>query len=179
MRWKFRSLLVVSVCMLVSCGGSSGGGERSDITLANLNFLHGIFCPPETESCRLEDRLDLLGDWIEYAGCPDVVTLQEISRQSLALLEGRLDTVCPFPYELVQGENTIGIDDETVLSRYPVAATAQRLLLGDFRNVLLARIDHPEGMLRAGLPGPVCDGWRRDASRMPSGTDGRVDRRDA
>jgi endonuclease/exonuclease/phosphatase family metal-dependent hydrolase len=138
---------LVGLVLAAGCAGSSDESENSDITLANLNLLHGIFCPAQTQSCRLDDRLGLLADWIEHAGCPDVVTLQEIWPTSLALLEERVDTICPFSYELVQGANVLGVDDETVLSRYPVRESAQLLLFGDFRNVLLTRIDHPEGPL--------------------------------
>ncbi|MFP6664495.1 MAG: endonuclease/exonuclease/phosphatase family protein [Deltaproteobacteria bacterium] len=144
-RCRLAGFALAGLLIFGGCGGDSDDGERSDITLANLNFLHGIFCPAQTESCRLDDRVELLADWIESAGCPDIVTLQEVWGQSLVLLESRVDTICPFAYELVQGEQTIGLDDETVLSRYPVTATAQRPLVGGFRNVLLTRVAHPTG----------------------------------
>lgn len=132
--------------LAAACGGSSGSDPARSVTLANLNFLHGIFCPPETESCRLPDRLQLLEEWIVGAGCPDVVALQELWRPSLDWLVERADEMCPFPYEIVQGPDPLGVDDETILSRYPVSEVRKLPLFGVFpRNVLLTRIAHPAG----------------------------------
>lgn len=139
---------LVLLLAVAGCGGSSGEESPRGITLANLNFVHGIFCAPGTDSCRLPDRLQLLEEWIVGAGCPDVVTLQEIWSPSLAWLVERAGEICPFPYELVQGADRLGVDDETVLSRYPVSEVRQLRLFGAFpRNVLLTRIEHPEGSM--------------------------------
>jgi endonuclease/exonuclease/phosphatase family metal-dependent hydrolase len=45
----------------------------------------------------------------------------------------------------VQGERILNIDDETVLTRYPVLLVRQRFLYRGFRRVLQVRIDHPAG----------------------------------
>jgi hypothetical protein len=42
----------------------------ADITVADLNILHGIFCPSGTQACRLAERVDLLYQWIAAAGLP-------------------------------------------------------------------------------------------------------------
>jgi endonuclease/exonuclease/phosphatase family metal-dependent hydrolase len=43
------------------------------------------------------------------------------------------------------GTQRLGIDDEMILTRYPVLATAQQPLFPGFRKALWARIDHPLG----------------------------------
>ena len=137
-------LLGVLFGLVSGCGDTRA---TPDLTLANLNFLHGIFCASESASCRLEDRTDLLEEWIREAGCPDVITLQEIFPPSVALLEEKSATICPFPYAVVQGDVLVGVDDETVLSRYPVVAKEQLRLFGNFRSVLHVMIDHPSGLI--------------------------------
>ncbi len=115
-----------------------------DVTLANLNLLHGLFCSPD--NCRQDDRIDLLFQWLADAGCPDVVTLQEIWSPMVPKLEARLDSVCPFDYRLVWGQDN-DIDDSIVLTRYPVAESQVVPLHLGFRNVLHVRVDHPLGPL--------------------------------
>lgn len=140
-----RRLAVALLTTLVGCGDSQTSAPRPDVTLANLNLVHGIFCAPETEACRLGDRVDLMMEFIFASGCPDVVTLQEIWPPSLELIQQRAASVCPFPYELVLGESRTGVDDELVLSRYPTSGIGQFPLFGGFRRILWTRIDHPEG----------------------------------
>src|SRR5712691_9298836 len=52
-----------------------------DITVANLNILHGFACnlqsPGEGDQCRVLDRIYLLVQHIIAAGCPYIITLQE------------------------------------------------------------------------------------------------------
>jgi len=59
-----------------------------DITVANLNILHGFTCDlrrlladgqevQEEQQCRVRDRIALLIQHIIAAGCPDIITLQE------------------------------------------------------------------------------------------------------
>ncbi|MEW6270458.1 MAG: endonuclease/exonuclease/phosphatase family protein [Thermodesulfobacteriota bacterium] len=137
---------MVVILLLASCGDAPRSAMPS-VTLANLNFLHGIFCPPASDRCRLPDRTALLFDFIAARGCPDMVTLQEIWPPSLELMQPYLATTCPFAYEVVQGPRLTGVDDETVLTRYPVLEVEQLTLYRQFRRVLLARIDHPAGAL--------------------------------
>jgi hypothetical protein len=35
-----------------------------DVTIASLNVLHGIFCPPESAGCRRADRMALVRDFV-------------------------------------------------------------------------------------------------------------------
>jgi endonuclease/exonuclease/phosphatase family metal-dependent hydrolase len=146
------SVLSVFAILLAACGDcdSNGGSPQPagpDLTVAQLNFLHGMVgagCQ-QTDNCRLEERADLLFQWIERAGCPDVVTLQEVWRTSAPLIRARLDGACPFAYQAVQGTRLLGLDDEMVLTRYPVLASEQKALFGSFRHVLWVRLDHPLG----------------------------------
>ncbi|HEY8518406.1 MAG TPA: endonuclease/exonuclease/phosphatase family protein [Candidatus Binatia bacterium] len=131
---------------LVACSDAPRSAAP-DVTLVSLNFLHGIFCPPDTDRCRLPDRTKLLFDFIAARGCPDLVTLQEIWPPSVEQMEPYLATTCPFPYELVQGARLTGVDDETVLTRYPVLLVEQLTLYRQFRRVLWTRIAHPAGTL--------------------------------
>ncbi len=121
----------------------------NDLTVANLNVLHGFFCPSGTGFCRLSDRIALLGQWIVERGCPDVVALQEVfdlppTGSMIPEIQTQLLNVCPFTYNILY-IRTNAIDDELLLSRYPALSTEVSLLYGAFRNVLYARLDHPIG----------------------------------
>jgi endonuclease/exonuclease/phosphatase family metal-dependent hydrolase len=117
-----------------------------DLTVANLNILHGLFCPPN--NCRLADRIALFYQWVAASGCPDLITLQEVIHSptvsALTLLQAQNETVCPFPYELLYVGSNVA-DGEVVLSRYPILDSEERALRGNFRHVLYARVDHPLG----------------------------------
>jgi endonuclease/exonuclease/phosphatase family metal-dependent hydrolase len=119
----------------------------SDLTAANLNVLHGVLCPRASRQCRLTDRIPLLFQWIVASGCPDVVTLQEVSTQVAALVREQAASACPFPYTIVHQRSLLGIDDEMILTRYPAAAYEVVPLYRDFRHLLHARLDHPMGAI--------------------------------
>ncbi len=119
----------------------------TDVTVANLNILHGLFCPAATVNCRLAERIALLRQWVVARGCPDLVTLQEVADavpNLVALLQDELLDACPAPYHLVFVE-TLGVDDEMILSRHPVLSSQLIDLYGPIRHVTHARIDHPIG----------------------------------
>lgn len=148
-----RTAVLLIACVLgqFACGGdctSIGGGSNAgaDLTLVQLNALHGITgeCP-QLDHCRLADRIELLFQLLERSGCPDLVTLQEIATPAVELIRARADTTCPFAYEMIMGPRLLGVDDEVILSRYPVLTTAQQPLFPGFRTVLWARVDHPLG----------------------------------
>ena len=151
----------------------------TDLTVVTLNILHGFKCDaqlapnPSATQCRLTERIDLLMQWLAARGCPDIVTLQEVvdawvvlnhPREQLLigpltsakrLIErrlGHLAETCGFRYHVVYDEAQ-GIDEELILTRYPVL-TSQRFDLHSVygtpvpffdRHVLYARIDHPIG----------------------------------
>jgi endonuclease/exonuclease/phosphatase family metal-dependent hydrolase len=146
---RTTGLLLAGALLLAACGGDAHSGGQSaqrGITAAQLNTLHGSLgdCM-RTDNCRLAERLDLLFDWIGDSGCPDVVTLQEVWRKSAPLIMERLGDACPFTYQAVLGNRGLGVDDEMILSRYPVLASEHHSLFSGFRKVLWVRIDHPLG----------------------------------
>lgn len=121
--------------------------EKVQITVANLNFLHGLGCPTDSDYCRLEDRADLLFDWIAESGCPDVVTLQEIWSTSELLIQAMEVGTCPFEYETIRGGTLLGLDDQMILSRYPIDTDDLIPLYLEFRTLSYARINHPSGVV--------------------------------
>ena len=93
-----------------------------DVTMVAINVLHGLFCPAETDACQAPDRLDLLWNEIESAGCPDLVGLSEIGPRQGELVPAALPSLCDGRYELVwdpvaQGQEA---DREMILSAVPV-----------------------------------------------------------
>jgi endonuclease/exonuclease/phosphatase family metal-dependent hydrolase len=130
------------------------GCVDADLTLANLNVLHGLGCPGQ---CRLADRVALLFDFLEERGCPDVVTLQEVAEVEgfvplsvREAIEAESAARCPFQYETFF-QATTGLDEELVLSRYPILDAEVRVLHNGFvaplRHVTFVRVDHPVGAL--------------------------------
>jgi endonuclease/exonuclease/phosphatase family metal-dependent hydrolase len=150
--------------------------KKKTIEVANLNILHGFACDPpvpgDGDQCRLQDRINLLVEHLIAAGCPDIVTFQEHVTQpfvslvppvvigpldnTVILLRERLphlEMICGFRYEVVFDPEGLtaamnrGLDEELILTRYPVLH-AQVLPLYSplapffFRHVLFARIDH-------------------------------------
>jgi endonuclease/exonuclease/phosphatase family metal-dependent hydrolase len=118
-----------------------------DVTVASLNLLHGLACPPETALCRRAERVQLLFQWIAARGCPDAVAVQEVQGNDLvALVTALAATACPFPYTMSYAPVNM-VDDSIVLSRYPVAASDTTRLFGVIRFLHHLRIDHPRGPL--------------------------------
>ncbi len=121
---------------------------KPDLTVANLNFLHGATgagCT-STKYCRLADRAELLFQWIAGSGCPDVVGLQEVWDRSEPLLRAGAAGTCPFPYRIAYARAN-PIDNQMILSRFLVTSVELRRLFRGFRTALYARIDHPIGPL--------------------------------
>jgi endonuclease/exonuclease/phosphatase family metal-dependent hydrolase len=128
-----------------------------DLTVANLNVLHGLGCSPD--QCRLADRIDLMFEWVADAGCPDVVTFQEVNDlasqafKARELIEAALPTVCGGAYDGNSAfSSVLGIDEEMVISRYSIFQTLvlelhSALAPGFTRHVLRVRIAHPLGPL--------------------------------
>ena len=146
-----RRGLCLLLLLLAACGGDSdsgGGGEQRDITMAQLNILHGTsgMCNQQA-NCRLTERMDLLYQWIERSGCPDVVTLQEVWSGAVPLLQDGAAAACPFPYTVAIASQRLGPDESAILSRYPVRSIESQPLFPGFRKVVHAVIDHPLGSL--------------------------------
>jgi endonuclease/exonuclease/phosphatase family metal-dependent hydrolase len=115
-----------------------------DLTVADLNVLHGLTCPAGTDNCRFPERAALLFQWVAAAGCPDVVTLQEVRETQVTTLVGTLPSLCGGAYQAVY-DPLDRVDDAMLLTRIPVLDFEIVPLAGNFRNVLHARLDHPLG----------------------------------
>lgn len=176
------TLVVLTGCSDSSSSNNSGAvvSGSPTVTLANLNILHGFDCDPpapaDGDQCRVKERVALLRDHLIAQGCPDVVTLQEVINAEFAptaqgppvasiisLIEAELPNlaaVCRFTYQMVYKPLlTVAlseIDEEVILSRYPVLQIGTRNLYGTLynqttgngvfaRHALYARIDHPSG----------------------------------
>jgi len=136
--------LLLMLMTLLACSAEVPPPERISVTVASISLLDGALCD---DTCRLEDRVDLLMDWIEARGCPDMVALQQVWEPTAALLEARLDAPCEFSYELIHDGDSWEEGDEALLSRYS-ATEVQLLDLQDgLRHMLHARLDHPVGSL--------------------------------
>ena len=143
-----RWLVVLLVLAACGDGGTSANHAQRDVTVAQLNLLHGTSgrCN-QSANCRLADRVALFYQWIGRSGCPDVVTLQEVWSGALPLLQEGADSACPFTYEVRTATDRLGPDESVVLSRYPVVSIESQPLFPGFRKVVHARIDHPLGGL--------------------------------
>ena len=173
-------LLVVTACSDSSDNRITNGGATAttpDVTVASLNVLHGLFCAPETQDCRLADRQDLLFDWLEAIGCPDVVLLQEIlGERIVAVLQERAAVRCGGVYQVLAP--TLG--QNYILTRYPVLQTGEDMLMGRIRNLFHAQIDHPTGPidvfnthLAAGIDLRPCNETCPQECRAGGATDSR------
>lgn len=146
-----RSLAVAVGTWSLLCAALPSAGLADpdpDLTVVNLNVLHGVNCGAAL--CRVSDRIDLLFQWIEDAGCPDVVTLQEVStfaNSNLDAINARYPSACGGQYTQVFLPDWF-VDEEMILTRYPVLDSALLLLHGSptfQRHVLHARVNHPKG----------------------------------
>ncbi|MDG2047698.1 MAG: endonuclease/exonuclease/phosphatase family protein [Halioglobus sp.] len=179
-RTYLAMIVLPAAIALASCDSShTQAALNTPLTLVNLNLLHGFDCDsPEidTQQCRIRERIALLADSLVAAQCPDLITLQEVINSDFAptaqgqpvvsiltLIEAQLlnlEAVCGFRYKMVyQPLLAVAIsevDEELILSRYPVLQTGTRVLYGPLynevtgtlvfaRHVLHARIDHPSG----------------------------------
>jgi endonuclease/exonuclease/phosphatase family metal-dependent hydrolase len=164
---QLRRLLAITLALLLAACGEDDDDAAAgpDLTVASLNILNGIRCPPGTVQCRLADRVELFFRWVALAGCPDVVTVQEVLGPRLAeLIDEGAAVACPFSYRKVNNSSQI-----VILSRYAAESISTVTLHGTVRMVLHARLDHPLGPvdiftthLAAGIDrgsdpcGPVC-----------------------
>jgi endonuclease/exonuclease/phosphatase family metal-dependent hydrolase len=165
------ALLGLSIILSISACGDSrdriDNARTTSVSIANLNVLHGFNCDPPTpadgDQCRVTERIALLREHLIAAGCPDLVTLQEIVNKEyvqrspteragplesvVTLLEAELPNLtaaCGFTYQLIYEPflpaAVAETDEELVLSRYPVLHTETRI----FHSALY---DEPGGFL--------------------------------
>jgi endonuclease/exonuclease/phosphatase family metal-dependent hydrolase len=178
------TLIVPALLVLGGCddsddnnGNASAPSAMPPVTLANLNVLHGFDCDsPEvnTQQCRVSERIALLGEHLVAAGCPDIVTLQEVINADFAptaqhqpvesileLIESELPNLtaaCGFTYQIVyEPLLTVVIaetDEELILSRYPVLQTGTRILYGPLYNEITGGLVFARHVLYARVDHP-------------------------
>jgi hypothetical protein len=94
--------------------------STDDLTIIDLNMLHGLpldgACPAETASCQAAARMGILWEEIEAAGCPDVITLQEVGPAQLELLPQRIGELCDGVYTIVSEPVGLPVEVEIITS---------------------------------------------------------------
>jgi hypothetical protein len=122
-------------------------GEGADLTLIDLNMLHGLNldgdCPPETDSCAAATRLAILWEQVEAAGCPDVITLQEVGPAQRELIPAELPELCDGAYELAS--EWVGLPVEVaIITSLPVLDHAGTRMSGINWAAQWAKLDAGE-----------------------------------
>jgi endonuclease/exonuclease/phosphatase family metal-dependent hydrolase len=129
-------VVVVVVCVFATaCSSGDDGGSESDggesvsentaldpaapVRVVTLNLLHGLFCPPETDSCQAPDRVEIFTEQVEAAECPDLIGLQEIGPRLEELLPDAVAGMCDGEYTIAW-EAVNSPDREMVLTRLPI-----------------------------------------------------------
>lgn len=183
---------------LLSCNSE----PDNRLSAASINILHGFDCdaalPGDGNQCRLRERVALLAQHLMAAGCPDIVTLQEVVNREflqrspqetvgpldsvVELLEeelGNLQRNCGFRYHLIYEPfletATAETDEELILSRYPVIETEIRPLYGplfDQQAGLLLFVRH---VLAVSVQHPLGRVWVF-TTHLASGTDFAAER---
>jgi endonuclease/exonuclease/phosphatase family metal-dependent hydrolase len=129
-------------------GGNGAGGEgtREAVRVVTLNLLHGIACAPETNRCKLPQRVELFVRQLGENDCPQVVALEEANQTSVGLIRQSLGNVCGGKYEIVGNEDP-SIDREVMLTTLPVLGQERVRLAGPLRTALWARLRAAVGPL--------------------------------
>jgi hypothetical protein len=76
------------------------GPAPEPVRALSLNVLHGLFCPPETDSCQAPDRAEMVARGIEEAGCPELVGFTEVGPRQPEVVPPAMKKVCDGRYEL-------------------------------------------------------------------------------
>jgi endonuclease/exonuclease/phosphatase family metal-dependent hydrolase len=162
--WVLLSIVAVAA---PASPAAAGGTRDTSVRIVNLNLLHGVFCPPETNGCLAPDRVALLMQQLEAARCPEVVGLQEINANLATLLGKAVPKICDGEYEIVFGGKPKSLDTERVLTTLPVGSTKVIKLTGGFRTAsrvvlkspigrLVLVVTHQDGDPEGKPPGPPC-----------------------
>lgn len=110
----------------------TGGGTGEDLTVVNFNVLHGAICPEDSDNCQLPDRMELLGQRLEEAQCPDIVGMQETSKRVYDEIKRQpVIEACDYEVVLARPKN---LDQEVVLTTLPVKSKKVVKLVGNLRT---------------------------------------------
>jgi len=111
--------LAIGAVLVVAPTAAAAKQPARPVTFVTLNLLHGFFCPPDTDSCQAPDRVQIFGEQLERAGCPDLVGIQEVGTRLEQLLTTSVPKWCDGAYEIAWGASTMP-DRVMVLSRLPI-----------------------------------------------------------
>ena len=111
--------------------------------LVSQNILHGAGCPPDSDSCRVGERVSLFMAQLAEAGCPELVSLQEANERIVDLVVGEAEAC---GYEVVWDDDP-GLDREVVLTTLEVIGSRRRVLADRFRSAYLVRVESPIGVI--------------------------------
>jgi endonuclease/exonuclease/phosphatase family metal-dependent hydrolase len=111
--------VVIVAAPLAMPASAAAKSTKRPVTIVTLNLLHGLFCPPETDSCQAPDRVELFGQWLERVGCPDLVGIQEVGARLGELLPQEVPAWCDGDYEIAWAASAMP-DRAMVLTRLPI-----------------------------------------------------------
>ena len=115
----------------------------ASVRLVSQNILHGVGCPPDSDSCLVGERVSLFMDQLAEADCPELVSLQEANERIVGLVTGEASTC---GYEIVWDDDP-GLDREVVLTTLEVIDHQRRTLADRFRSAYLVRVASPIGVI--------------------------------
>ena len=117
--------------------------EVASVRFISQNILHGVGCLPDSDSCRVGERVSLFMGQLAQAGCPELVSLQEANERIVGLVSGEA-RACG--YEVVW-DGDPGLDREVVLTTLEVVGSRRRVLADRFRSAFLVRVASPIGVV--------------------------------
>ena len=126
-----------------SSRSGSSGSEPGSVRFVSQNILHGVACPDGSEACALRARIALFMDQLAEAGCPEMVSIQEVNEPIVTLISARADDC---GYEVVW-DGDPGLDREVVLTTLHVIDSQRRILADRFRSVYAVRAMSPVGVV--------------------------------
>lgn len=115
----------------------------ASVRLVSQNILHGVGCPPGSDSCLVGERVSLFMGQLTAAGCPELVSLQEANERIVGLVSGKVGAC---GYEIVW-DGDPGLDREVVLTTLEVIDFQRRTLADRFRSAYLVRVASPIGLI--------------------------------
>jgi endonuclease/exonuclease/phosphatase family metal-dependent hydrolase len=120
------------------------GLDDPPVRVVTLNLLHGLFCPPETDSCQAPDRVQIFAELVEEAGCPHLIGLQEIGSRLEEVLPPAVETLCDGAYEIAW-HDVEGLDRAMVLTRLPIVEQGHVDLANFPWEAYWVRVDSGQG----------------------------------
>lgn len=131
--------LVVPLALFAAACSSDSADSDETLSVVNINILHGVTCEEGSDSCAAPERVALFLEQLDDAGCPDLVTVQEVNPPILELFEEGLPDTCDGDYEVVwHGDE--GVDRELVLSQLPVVDSELLRLAGPLRSAYWVQV---------------------------------------